>query len=294
MCLSAELAAAGEIRDHHGGESFNLALCRECTARFLVDPPTPERLGAYYANEAGAIMHSRPGRFFTAMRRVSIARDLAPVLGALHRGGPVVDFGAGDGSASAYLHSRGYAVQAIDIYDGTQWGHRTIPYRRFAIGSDALRTSLFEVGGRPAEAVILRHVLEHLIDPRELLSVARAAGVRLVLAIVPNVDSRFVGIFKEDWFYWDPPRHLTFFNLRSLRRIAADTGYRLAAARIGGLDEMVTSLHRRLLLSGAAETGWRRKAVRASRPTGLLAGVSSAASAPLTRAVCKVLLSADV
>jgi Methyltransferase domain len=289
--------ATGSLRttgDHHSLEGFVLSGCRACGAYFIADPPRADLLGSYYDNEAGSAMHSRPSRLFATLRSISIGRDLRPLLSRLAPGEPVIDFGTGDGSVARYLHDRGFAVQAIDLYDPSEWSTGAIPYRQYAIGTAHLETQQFMVGGRPAAAVVLRHVLEHLIEPRESLEVARAAGVRYVLAIVPNASSRLARVFGENWYYWDPPRHLTAFTPASLRRLAANTGFQVAELTTSGVDEVITSAHRSLLLSGAARSaGWRRWVAHITRPTGNLAGLSSASTALFADSVCRVLLAAE-
>ena len=277
-----------ELRDHVTHHRFHLARCEACDVGYLNDPPTRERLGWYYENDAGDVMHKPPGALFAAMRRVSIARDLKPLLTRVGASARIVDFGTGDGSVARFLHDRGHQVRGVDIYPPSAWRHADIDFAQWVPG-EPVRPELLTVGGRPADAVILRHVLEHLPDPLGTLRSFASAGVRHVFGIVPNAESRLAKRFGETGFYWDPPRHLTFFTPRSLRAAADAAGLDVERLDVGGVDEIVTSLYRRQRLRmspGAAESGL----VSLLRPTGLPAGLSSAASAVFGRGVCKFLL----
>ena len=283
------------IRDHISLQPFLFAQCAECRVWFVTDPPVPERLGSYYENDAGAAMHNKPGRVFATLRRISIDRDLRSLLARLPPGSAVVDFGTGDGSVARRLDARGYRVGAVDLYDPSEWHDDRIGYQQYAMTADPLDSSLFAVDGQPAAAVILRHVLEHMIEPRDVLDLATRAGVGFVSAVVPNADSRMARRFGDSWYYWDPPRHLTAFSPRSLRRLGDRAGFDVAELTTSGVDEIVTSGHRALLLTRAPSNAWwHEKAIRLTRPTGLVAGLSSASAAFFAASVCRVLYESRV
>lgn len=282
------------VRDHLSPEEFDVHVCPECDLAFLADPPRPDMLGSFYENEAGESMHAGSGRLFDAMRRVGIGRDLRPLLGRLAVGAKVLDYGAGDGGVARHCAERGFQVEAVDVYPAGEWPHRGIAYRQQAIGAtEAAGATLLSDGSAP-DAVVLRHVLEHVYQPRALLEQFRRQGTRYVFAIVPNRGSRMARRLGDNWFYWDPPRHLTFFNPTSVGALAGRSGWKVALLQTTGLDEVVTGAHRALLLSDAlgSRPDVRRRLVDATRPKGLLAGLSSAASAPFGAAVCKVLFEA--
>ena len=283
------------VVDHESRESFAIHRCPRCDLQYVADPPAPERIGDYYASARGSAMRSSPGRLFTAMRAVRIRRDLAPLLARVPDRARVVDLGTGDGSVARMLAAQGHMVKAVDVYPADQWSTPEIPYESYD-PSERIAPSLVSVDGASPDGVVMRHVLEHVYEPVALLHDLRKAGTSHVMAIVPNVGSRLAGRLGDDWYYWDPPRHLTFFTRDTLRAVADRAGYEVVSLRTYGLDELVSSAHRHLSLSPPERLRPRTTArlLRATRPTGLLAGLSSAASSPFMDSVIQVVLSARV
>ena len=293
VCDRADTSAALNVQDHLSLEWFTVHRCPGCGMQFVKDPPRPDRLGGYYDNEMGAIMHSKPGYLFTNARRIRIAKDLAPLAARLPKGTAVIDHGTGDGSAAVALRELGFVAGAADVYPADAWSHPDIPYRRFEPGRPATRDD-FLVGAVPAAGLVLRHVLEHEVAPRDFLRAAHDAGVTAVLVIVPNVDSGLARRLGARWYYWEPPRHLSFFSPDTLRSCANAAGFAVAELRTYGIDELVTSAFRAAAIKRAGASGrgqgrWSRVAAL-TRPTGLLAGVSSALSTPIAKTVCHALL----
>ena len=274
------------IRDHMGPESFSVARCARCGSRYVQDPPSPARIGAYYDTAAGAAMHQEPGRLFAALRDRRIASDVRPLLERLRPGDGVADLGTGDGSVARHLRRRGVRAVGFDVFGPEAWPHEDIPYRTLDLAAGAPSPAELTSAG-PLRGAVLRHVLEHVHRPAEVLGALRDAGVEHVLVIVPNAGSRLARRLGGSWYYWDPPRHLTFFERGTLATCAAAAGFRVGFSRTYGLDELATSAHRALLLRG---TPRGRRAARVLRPTGLVAGGLSVLSAPVLDSVVHAVL----
>ena len=274
------------LRDHMGPESFAVARCAACDTRYVQDPPSAAAIGAYYETSAGAAMHREPGRLFAALRDRRIASDLRPLLERLRVGDGVADLGTGDGSVARHLHSRGLRAVGFDVFGADAWPHAEIPYRTLDLAAGTPSPDELRAAGALRGAV-MRHVLEHVHRPAEVLEALREAGVEHVLVIVPNAGSRLARRFGEGWYYWDPPRHLTFFDPETLATCAAAAGLRVGFSRTYGLDEVATSAHRALLLRGTPRA---RRAAGVLRPTGLVAGGLSVLSAPVLDSVVHAVL----
>jgi len=83
------------------------------------------------------------------------------------------------------------------------------------------------------DRVVIWHVLEHLVDPREtLLEVNRILkpGGQVVIA-VPNFSSLQARWAGPVWFHLDLPRHLHHFPLKALRNLIEGCGFRCHAIR---------------------------------------------------------------
>jgi len=250
VCMGKNLFPERKIRDHIGHSIFSVLKCRDCSLRFIADPPLPETISKYYANEAGARMHAKGSSIHQKLRNVLLKDELKPLTKRLQKSSEIIDFGAGDGAVSILLKDMGYKVSAMDMHPAMEWLYPEIEYNQVD-----LNTPLPPHGPpgveRTTRAVVMRHVLEHLYDPAKMLLSMRYADVKYILIITPNYDSILRPLLGESWYYWDPPRHLTYFNQRSIYCLAERCGYKLVETATYAIDEFVTSFHRRMLLNSA-------------------------------------------
>ena len=79
------------------------------------------------------------------------------------------------------------------------------------------------------DAIVLWHVLEHLLDAGDILAevrrLLRPGGVLLVG--VPNFGSIEVRLTRNKWFHLDVPRHVTHFTPASLEHTLSAAGLKI-------------------------------------------------------------------
>jgi hypothetical protein len=296
ICGGCETSLVRAVRDPWSWEDFRVHRCTSCTGMFLADPPAPERMAAYYSNLFGDLMHGEPNPLFRRLRGIALARDVAVLLRRLPRRARILELGPGDGALCIYLADRGYRVEARDLIDPGSWRFPGIPYRKANLNGGFLRADDLVCGEEMPDAIVMRHVLEHLHEPSKVLSLFHSAGILYVLVVVPNVDSPFARWFGGYWTMWDPPRHLLYFNATSLDRLARRCGYRVAKQRTYGIDEIVTSAFRWALIRTGAVRMDRVAAgsiplwLKILHPKGHLAGLSSAAMSPIGNTMLRCLM----
>jgi hypothetical protein len=250
---------------------------------FLNPAPEPERMEVYYSNESGDRMRSEPSKLFRVMQRLSFQRETHALRKALRDQDLILDVGAGDGALAMFFSEKGYRSLAVDFYPASEWPKTSVPYKDLNLhGGQFTVADIKSIIGETPKAVVMRHVLEHLFNPRIVIETFRNAQVEYLYIVVPNRDSCFAKALGANWYYWDPPRHLNFFNSNCLEELLGAAGYRTVAAGYYGIDEVVTSIHRKLFLSGI-NTGWISSV---TSPKGMLAGLSSALSSPFCNTVC--------
>jgi SAM-dependent methyltransferase len=141
-------------------------------------------------------------------------------------GGRLLEVGCGAGVLLERMKDRGWEVRGIEP-DG-----RAAALAARAVGEDAIHTG--DLADAPFsvesfDAVVLFHVIEHLLEPRDALDRCRrylVPGGRLVIA-TPNIHSLGRRWFGPHWLHWDPPRHIQLYSPRSLGRLVEEAGFRI-------------------------------------------------------------------
>jgi SAM-dependent methyltransferase len=79
----------------------------------------------------------------------------------------------------------------------------------------------------PADAIVIDNVLEHVLDPQQLLADAVETLSRggLAIVIVPNRDDvRQMVPSWRDARHWIPPDHINYFSMSDIKRMFAHCG----------------------------------------------------------------------
>jgi SAM-dependent methyltransferase len=194
-----------------------LAACVDCEHLFLRRRPRGAWLDAFYADDWDSVRGASGDGL--AARRPRPADKVAGFCDSdLPDGARVLDIGAGLGDQLLGFRERGYEVHGVEPS-----GHRAA-YVRDVVGIPCPQGSVAEneLPG-PADLVFSHHVLEHVLEPAEVIAGAAAAlapGGHTYVA-VPNLWSEH----PPQTFHFAP--HLSQYTLRSLRRLLARHGFEL-------------------------------------------------------------------
>lgn len=205
----------------------------------IAEKPSPQELQQYYAEKyyqeaKGSYEHEYTHgelEFFNAkldQRAAILEHYLAPCEGKPK----LLDVGCGEGFALAYFRQREWSVKGIDFSsEGIKSKNPSC--------MDVLETgdifSLLQAeiqSGKSYDVVWLQNVLEHVIDPLDLLKSLRSLVVPGGLAVVtvPN-DCSIMQRGALDYghiesaFWVALPDHLTYFDHDSLVNAANETGW---------------------------------------------------------------------
>jgi SAM-dependent methyltransferase len=134
-------------------------------------------------------------------------------------GGNLLDFGAGSGHFAQAMRWRGWTATAFEPFNPVHAGEASaqLEHTRLACADGAY------------DAITLWYVIEHMIDPRGALREFHRAlrpGGLLVLS-QQDFSSVQARVFKQQWLFLDPPRHLFQFTPETLTRMAEQEGFRL-------------------------------------------------------------------
>lgn len=213
-------------------ETFGLARCCSCNARFVNPRPCAEKLERFY-NSDEYVCHN-----------VSAASDphvRLDIVERLRQPSSLCDFGCGSGELLRAAQKRGWDVCGIE--PGAPRKHL-----EFDIYPD-----LSEMD-QQVDVVTMVHVLEHCPSPADTLfhlrKILKPNG--LIYIEIPNVNSlraRLGGSFLKPLWTHNPERylafpiHLFYFHPFSLRKLLIAQGYKtLEIGTMGiGVEELFTS-----------------------------------------------------
>jgi SAM-dependent methyltransferase len=200
--------------------------CPACRSGTTLPTAAEAELGAFYPRSYAPfdVPKGPVARLMAILQRARDRRfplvELARRTGG--RPGVLLDVGCGRGDLAASWLARGWQVLGIEP---SPQAAETARRRGAQIVAATLSTAQLEPAS--LDAVVFRHSLEHVADPRlELGRACRALrpGGRLAV-IVPNWGSWQRHSFGEYWFPLELPRHRTHFTADGLRSAIGAAGF---------------------------------------------------------------------
>lgn len=169
----------------------------------------------------------------------------------------LLDVGTGAGFLIEAMTRLGWRAQGIEpSAEAAAYAER-----RAGLAAGSVRVSTAEMASFDESAfdlITVSHVLEHLHDPRRVLTRLRewlADDGRLIIWC-PNFGSFESRFFGRLWYGLDVPRHLYHFTPETLTRLLADTGFRV---------ERIVAEQQSATLAGSLQQVWEA-ALRRRRP----------------------------
>ena len=216
--------------------------CRACGGEAI--RPTGEKNGvALFQCDCGSLnadvhpgavppyAESYVGAKFEASRAVkaSLAETVAG-LEAFRRVGRWADIGFGEAALLVEAQAMGWECS------GTEISRASLAFGR-SRGWD-VRSSSKEWPDEHFDVVSLIEVLEHVLDPEDLLREAsrllRPGGA--LIATTPNIGSLNYRLLGTRWTIVGPPEHITLFSAGALRRLVQGVTFRILTLRTSGLN----------------------------------------------------------
>jgi len=143
-----------------------------------------------------------------------------------------LDIGAGEGWALRYFSSKGWDCLGMDFSDHGCLVNNPEQLSSLLVGDIYTNIQGLMTKGKKFDVILLDNVLEHVIDPYEMLENIRGviSDDGLLIVEVPNdfsitqkqlLDEEYVS--REYWVA--PPDHLSYFNKEGLEALAVDVGW---------------------------------------------------------------------
>ena len=228
---SADPQAAPAMR---GERSFPVVRCRDCGLAWVWPRYSDEELRDLYADEQlfrGSIDPEGRQRSYLGEKEAkqTYFADIAGWLEGYQRGGELLEVGCGPGF---FLDVLGDHWQP----SGIEWSAFAANYARRELQLDVAEGA-FAPGQYEAnrfDAVVMLQVLDHLADPRQALAEAerilKPRGMLLLTSLV-NGQSYCARVFGGGYRLL-APNHLYYFSPQTLRRLLAETGYKVEELRM--------------------------------------------------------------
>lgn len=213
-------------------DTFVAMRCPTCGLVYLNPRPAESELPSIYPAHYHAFEFT-PQQFGLVykIRRWLEARRLGAWCRGLPADALIIDVGCGDGFHLKLLKEYGQRAWRLE---GIDFDERAVAAAR---RSDlTVRQGSVESSGLPGESydlVLLIMTIEHVADPRALLSSIKdllKPGGKLVI-VTDNVGSLSFGIFRgRHWGGYHFPRHWNLFDKRSLATLCQRVGFQPVSA----------------------------------------------------------------
>lgn len=239
------------------GEQHEIRRCEACGMLFQSPIPAPKELARYYCDDYYAYVapevKPRSHRLKVALwRRLGLLRQGRPAGPRwLHRAlrGLMValfgmramwllpappgarrflEIGCGSGLRLGIAGDMGWEATGLDI----SLAPLKVASERGYRGVVGIAEEL-PFGDQTLDFIALHHVLEHVVDPvevlRELRRVLKPGG--LVQVVVPNAAGQAAREYAERWPVFADPRHLLHFDAHTLSQAVAQGGLQVVWLR---------------------------------------------------------------
>ncbi|MDR1942224.1 MAG: class I SAM-dependent methyltransferase [Endomicrobium sp.] len=197
--------------------TFDITECVSCKMLYTLQRPTKETLHLLYQTR-NTSNFDESNRIFERLKTFFSKRQIKKYIGKLKTVPKTfVDFGCGNAL---------YAISMKQLFPNSQVYAvdfaKEVPEKLKGLGNiDYLFTDDFLKDGAKYDVIFLRHVLEHTLNPLELLKQLKekiSAGGSLIIE-VPNAfsgQSRVFGKFSHSWYAPYHTNHFTYNNIKEL------------------------------------------------------------------------------
>lgn len=173
--------------------------------------------------------YKRQSNLVGALTRQLREREAAMIARALPHGARVLEIGCAAGDLLVPLREHGCEVRGIELSDDAA----SVARDRYGLWVHTGTLADAPIHGETFDAVVMRHVIEHLPAPRAELMQIHALlnpGGTLFIA-TDNFDCLDRRVFGKYWYGLDTPRHLNLFTIPTLTRLVQETGFMIGEIR---------------------------------------------------------------
>ena len=192
--------------------------------------PTPEELKNLYetfynfGGEKGTIYTRLRARFFSSVfYRFWLAIDGDISFHRMKGSGRLLDVGCNEGRGLQIYRANGFDAEGLELNEVAAKEARA---KGFTVYAEAVEVFQPE---QPYDVVVLSNVLEHSLDPKNMLfhvhRILKPGGQ--VWISCPNSESWLRYLFGRYWINWHVPFHIVHFSRHTLTGLLEKTGFKV-------------------------------------------------------------------
>lgn len=236
LCGTATRPVLEAVRDNRFGSpgEWTILRCGECGLEQTSPRPTgPELKTLYetyynYGGESGTTYTGwREKLLMSPLYRLFLQLD-GDVSFHLEAGsGRLLDVGCNEGRGLVLYRRNGFKPEGLELNSRAAEVARSRGFMVYESDIAALQPAL------PFERIVLSNVLEHALDPKEMLGhISRllVTGGEVWISL-PNRRSALRALFGRHWVNWHLPFHIVHFDSATLRRALTETGFSVVEER---------------------------------------------------------------
>lgn len=208
-------------------EDFSILKCSNCGLLITYPQPIENEIGKYYKSTE-YISHNTGNRgvgyyIYDLIRRKTLASKLH-LLKKYSKGNLLLDIGCATGVFLNHCRKHGFQVEGIEPDNkARQYAleHYHLPVKDV--------NSLNEYNKKSFDVITMWHVLEHVADLNERMSVVRdiMKDTGTLFVALPNPASYDAKYFGKYWAAYDVPRHLFHFTKDSFTALSEKYGFKI-------------------------------------------------------------------
>jgi 2-polyprenyl-3-methyl-5-hydroxy-6-metoxy-1,4-benzoquinol methylase len=208
--------------------SYKITLCPKCGLEQTSPLPTAAELKQLYENHYNFDGESntrytrlRQFLFSSFLYRLWLAIDGDISFHLMKGKGRLLDIGCNEGRGLQLYQQNGFEVEGLELNENAAEIARS---QGFKVYTQLLQDFL---PNEPYDVVILSNVLEHSLNPREMLNqvnqILKPGGK--VCISCPNNRSWLRTMFGQSWINWHVPFHIVHFSVAPLSQLLQETGF---------------------------------------------------------------------
>jgi len=211
-------------------DGYTIVRCEACGLMYVDPVPDDTELAQYYRSDF--LVDFRENARSAARKADHLLDRLESVVSK----GRLLEIGCSYGFFLDAARRRGWQVCGVELSrDASRYGRDVLGLETFSTLEEGPQAQ-----GTTFDAVMLRHVLEHLPRPSEYLRLIRTClkpnGV--LLGVLPNIDSLEHRILRSSWSWISPPAHLYYYSPGTLRGMLRKHGFDLIYLGSGRGDSL--------------------------------------------------------